>query len=106
MNKLADEICANKLKNIIDDGYDPRGNSTDYYKGECIQCGKKFTFGVGYRDNYNKELQHIEQQMTKDCGMPAAVKARKMADTRQKIAYLQNSLDDLLRHDTVDEIYE
>tara|TARA_R110000764_G_scaffold43237_1_gene97233 strand:- start:4197 stop:4481 length:285 start_codon:yes stop_codon:yes gene_type:complete len=85
-----------KLGKVHDDGYDPRGSSTDYYKARCITCDASVRWGVSYRDDYSEEWVNAQSRLKDFCCKPEAVLKREKAKTVAKIAELESKLKELM----------
>ena len=72
---------------VLDDGYDPRGSGTEYYKATCKKCG----LSVKYTEYATLE----PQQMLKERVCPSTEVQRYRKGLEQDINYHKAALDRL-----------
>lgn len=81
--------CKFEAGDIYEDGYDPRGSGTDYYRGKCRTCGATFDFRVAFRDTYNERLYAVEKRAGDFCQLPEEIGRRQvkaLQDEREKLS--------------------
>ena len=84
-----------QLGKVVDDGYDPRGSTTDYYRAGCTHCSAEVSWGVGHRDDYGDKLIKARRSLKNCCGKPEAVSIRKKNQLITKIAEMEKDLENL-----------
>lgn len=81
-------MTCGRMINIVNTGYDPRGSGTDYYKGNCEDCGEEFRWS-GSIPKTEEKLQAI---MTRYCGRPSKVRERRLVSLKEEVKALKKKI--------------
>jgi hypothetical protein len=86
-------VTCGRLVDIVDNGYDPRGSTTDHYKGRCKECSAIISFSVGGRENYEGALaSELSSRQKYFCQKPEKVREREKKKLEDQIEDLQSKL--------------